>query len=481
MASHPSVGWREANVVKEFLVNERGGRLDGCWRATFTTAMSKTEAPLPPGRTGLPFLGEVAELLKDGFGFVEERARRLGPVFRTKILGRSTAVIVGPDAAGLFIDGSRVQREGAMLSHVQVLFGGRSLPALDGEEHRERKAFVMSAFTREALAAYLPEIQTRVTAALASWSGAGELAWLDGFKRLALETICSTIIGLPPGPTVDAVARDYELVTAGFSSLPISLPGTAYTRAKQALARILDVFEKNVNDHLASPRADGLGRILAARSVLDGRALRVDEAKLELHHIVIAGLIVWAWFVSAVTELDRHPEVRERLRAEVRTLPPGPLTLDGLMSCPYLRQVSMELRRRSPVVHVFFGKARETFEFAGRRIPRGWMVLWGIRSSHLRAEVYPAPETFDPERFSPARHEQDHHQYAFVPNGAGDAHREHKCAGYEYAPLFLQVFLVELLRGGYKWTFTPGQDLSLDFSKVPPSPKGGLRARLEPA
>jgi cytochrome P450 len=162
----------------------------------------------------------------------------------------------------------------------------------------------------------------------------------------------------------------------------------------------------------------------------------------------------------------------------VAGLPPGPLTLEALMGAPYLRQVSMEIRRLSPVVHVFFGKARTTFEFAGHTIPEGWMVLWGIRSSHLRPEIYPEPTKFDPQRFGPGRHEQDRHPHAFVPNGAGDAHQNHKCAGYEFAPLMLQLFLVELLRGGYRWTLAPGQDLSLDFAKVPPEPRDGLRVRL---
>src|SRR3954469_10676327 len=132
--------------------------------------MSDAGASLPPGRMGLPFLGEVTDFLADGFDFVEARTRRLGPVFKTKILGRPTAVIVGPDAAGQFIDESKVQREGAMLPHVQTLFGGRSLPVLDGEEHRERKAFVMAAFTRDALAGYLPEMQGQVDAAIARWA-----------------------------------------------------------------------------------------------------------------------------------------------------------------------------------------------------------------------------------------------------------------------------------------------------------------------
>ncbi|HEX4404880.1 MAG TPA: cytochrome P450, partial [Polyangia bacterium] len=192
-------------------------------------------------------------------------------------------------------------------------------------------------------------------------------------------------------------------------------------------------------------------------------------------HIVVAGLIVWAWFVSAATELERHADVRARLRAELAALP-APLTVAALMRSPYLRQVSMELRRISPVVQVFFGKARETFEFAGHLVPKGWSVFWGIRSSHLRGEIYAEPEKFDPERFSPARHEEQAHEHAFAPNGAGDAHRAHKCAGYEYAPLFLDVFLVELLR--HEWTLLPGQDLALDWSKIPPAPRDGLRARV---
>ncbi|HTA18699.1 MAG TPA: cytochrome P450, partial [Polyangia bacterium] len=72
-----------------------------------------SNAPLPPGRAGLPFLGETIAFLKDGFGFVEARTRQHGPIFRTKILGRDAAVIVGPDAAGQFIDESKVQRQDA--------------------------------------------------------------------------------------------------------------------------------------------------------------------------------------------------------------------------------------------------------------------------------------------------------------------------------------------------------------------------------
>src|ERR1700690_3606234 len=105
------------------------------------------DAPLPPGASGLPLLGDTLTFLKDGFAFVEAGARRHGPVFRTSLFGRPTAVITGPEASGLFVDGGRVQPADSMPAHIETLFAGRSLPLLDGDTHRERKRFVMAGFS----------------------------------------------------------------------------------------------------------------------------------------------------------------------------------------------------------------------------------------------------------------------------------------------------------------------------------------------
>jgi cytochrome P450 len=438
------------------------------------------ELPIPPGRFGLPFIGEMPLILKDAYGFVEERARRYGPIFRTRMLGHPTAVITGPDANGKFIDADDVQRADAMPGHVQALFGGSGvLPLLDGEAHRTRKHFMMSAFTREAMIGYLPQLQRLVVESLAGWAAAGELRWLEPLERLAVEAITGPVMGISPGPTVDALVADYGRVLRGFTALPLPLPWSTYRRARRALERILAVYAATIRDHLASPRPDGLSRILAARAPgPEPHALSPDDCKRELHHIVIAGVIVWAWLMAAAVELDRHPAVRDRLAEEIaRLAPAGPLTLEQLEAMPYLGLVTMEIRRLTPVVQVFFGRARRTFTFAGHRVPQGWMVLWGIRSSHIWPALYPDPLRFDPERFTPGRAEHLRHPLAFVPNGAGDVHRGHKCVGYEYAPALLQTFLVELVRG-YHWSFPDDQDRSINYGRVPAAPRDGLRVRL---
>jgi cytochrome P450 len=450
--------------------------------------MPSTPPPLPPGATGLPLLGETLPFLKDGFGFVASRTARHGPVWKTRILGRSTAVLAGPDASGRFID-SEVQRGGAMPPHVQELFGGISLPLLDGDPHLSRKTFILQAFTREAMAAYLPVIERLVGEALARWAGQEEIVWIPELKRLSIELICAAVMGMPPGAETDALRADYQLVLRAFSHLPVPLPGTAYSRGRAALGRILARFAAVIAEHRREARDDGLSRILAATDAA-GRQIGVEECQVELHHLVIAGLIVFAELGAIVQRLTDHPDVRARLQAEVEALalarpaerPPGGdggaagLTHQALAGAPYLLQVIMEVKRLCPILPVLFGKARQSFEFKGYTVPAGWMVLWAHRASHVTAEIYPDPERFDPGRFAPERGEHLRHPYAFVPHGAGPAHG-HRCPGTDFATTLMQVFTILLLRG-YTWELAPGQDLAYDWSLIPPEPKDGLRARL---
>jgi retinoid hydroxylase len=460
-------------------------------------ALTAPAAPLPPGDAGLPLLGETLPFLRDGFGFVASRTARHGPIWQTRILGRRTAVLAGPDASGRFID-SEVQRAGAMPPHVQELFGGSSLPLLDGDPHLSRKTFILQAFTRDALAGYLPVIERMVAAALERWSAQEEIVWIPELKRLSIEVICATVMGIPPGAETAALRADYQLVLRAFSHLPVPLPGTAYSRGRAALARILARFEAAIADHRREPRDDGLSRILAATDGA-GRQIGVEECKVELHHLIIAGLIVFAELAAIVQELTRHPDVRARLEAEVAGLPEpdanqgvgalprerregagarsgSGLTHEALAGAPYLLQVVMEVKRLCPILPVVFGKARQSFEFKGRTVPAGWMVLWAHRASHVTAEIYPDPERFDPERFAPTRGEHLRHPYAFVPHGAGPAHG-HCCPGTDFATTLMQVFTILLLRG-YTWELPAGQDLDYDWSLIPPESKDGLRARV---
>jgi len=434
-----------------------------------------TVKSLPPGSDGLPLVGETISFAKNPFRFIEERLRAHGSVFRTNVLGRRAVVIAGPEATGHFIDASQVMREGSMPPHVQELFGGRSLPLLDGETHKARKTIVLQGFSRAALTAYVPVMQRIVELYFVRWIAKGEMRWLDELKRLSIEVICTTVIGMQPGAEMDRIRDDYGILTNGFAALPVNLPGTRYNKALKARDRILAVLTRLVRERRERPSDDGLSRILEARSA-SGVRLTDEEAVLELHHIVIAGYIVFAELGAIVQQLTKHPDVRERLTDEIdRLAPSGSLTPEMLAAMPYLRQVTMEVKRLCPIIPAIFGKASQSFAIQNVTVPAGAMVMWALLPTHTSHGVYTDPERFDPDRFSTERAEDARHEHAFVPQGAGPA-TGHRCPGLDFATIFMQIFTIVLLRG-FGWQLAPQGD-EMDWSKTPPEPKEGIRARV---
>lgn len=417
---------------------------------------------LPPGNDGIPLLGETLSFAKNPFAFIDQRLAAHGRIFRSNVLGRKTAVVAGAEAASHFIDPSLVMREGSMPPHVQELFGGRSLPLLDGEEHAARKRAVLQAFGRDALASYLPIMQRTTEEYFARWAGEKEIRWVDELKRLSIEIICATVIGMAPGPEMDRLRTDYGILTLGFATLPINVPGTRYRKALQARDRILNVLRRVVRERRAAPANDGLTRILA------GGLLTDEQAALELHHIVIAGYIVWAELAAMVKQLTDHPDVAAKLRDEI-------LAATSYASMPYLLQVVNEVKRLCPIIPAVFGKTKQPMTFDGVTVPQGWMVMWAVTPSHVGHGVYSEPQRFDPDRFSAARAEDKRHEHAFAPQGAGPV-TGHRCPGLDLATSIMSVFTAVLLRG-YTWTLPP-QNFDLDWSKTPPEMKDGLRARL---
>jgi cytochrome P450 len=294
-------------------------------------------------------------------------------------------------------------------------------------------------------------------------------------KRLSIEVICSTIIGMEPGEAMDRLRSDYGTLTNAFAALPIDLPGTRYRAGLRARDRILEALTRVVRERRAASTDDGLSHMLRARTA-DGVTLSDEEAVLELHHVVIAGYIVFAELGMIVRQLTDHPDVRSRLAEEVlRLAPAGRVSLEGLAAMPYLRQVVMETKRLCPIIPVIFGRAKTDFQVDGATVPAGWMVLWALLPTHTTCSLYSDPARFDPERFAPERAEDERHPHAFVPQGAGPA-IGHRCPGLDYATVLMQVFTVVLLRG-YDWRL-PEQRWDLVTTTTPPEPVDGIRARV---
>lgn len=282
-------------------------------------------------------------------------------------------------------------------------------------------------------------------------------------------------MGLEPGgDELSRLLADNAVLARAFVALPLNLPGTDFARGLRARDRILALLEGVAQRHIDSPaaRPDGLSRVLAAAKQ-EGKPFDAKTAARELHHFLLAGMIVYAELAATLRVLHEHPAVRERLRAEVLAMAPsGPVTPGQLRAMPYLMQVVDEVKRTCPNVPMSFGRAKADLEVGGYAVPRGTLVMMAVWESN-RDSVFTAPDTFDPGRFSPERDERKRAPDAFAPQGAG-ALTGHKCAGYDFATVMMQLFTVLVLRLA-TWEL-PAQDLALRWV-VPPEHKSGLVVR----
>src|SRR5258706_9170932 len=170
----------------------------------------------------------------------------------------------------------------------------------------------MAAFGSEAFAGYFPAVERLIESALAGWAAGGERPLLPDLKMLAIEGICGNVFGMEPGPELARLVADYGILFKGFTGLPLNLPGMSFHAALKARDRILTQLSEQVRRHQAGSFNDGLSRVLAARTA-DGKGMAPEDATKEMHHVVLAGVIVFAELGAMILELSRHPAVREKL------------------------------------------------------------------------------------------------------------------------------------------------------------------------
>jgi cytochrome P450 len=425
---------------------------------------------------GLPLLGETMRFVRDPFGFLEDHRRRFGNVFKSHVVGRKVVFVAGTEGAESFYNIEDISREKAHPFLLVDMFGGINFEMYDGSRHFALKSIAIRAFDHAAIARYLPDMQRLVEMTLARLAATGEFSAISELRRLAIEAICWNLLGLPPGPETEALTRDYGILLAGLAAaVPVAIPGTTYGRARAARRRILDRIDRVIAERRAHPRSDGLSRLLT-EAASDGRTYTDEEARLEAHHIVIAGFIVYALMAEVIRRLAEQPELRQRCLAEIgERAGEGPLTMEALERLDTSTTVVREAKRFVPLVPLAFGRARRRFSCGGYEVPAGWSVYLALYLNNRDPDIYTEPDRFDPDRFGPHRAEHLKHPMAFIPQGV-EPPTGHRCLGLDYSTFLVLVFITILGRG-YDWELPP-QDLQYDWKKRPPEPRDGLRVIL---
>jgi cytochrome P450 len=149
-----------------------------------------------------------------------------------------------------------------------------------------------------------------------------------------------------------------------------------------------------------------------------------------------ATALTWLW-----TTLDAHPEVADRLYAEIDQVLRGePPRRAHLPELRYTKMVLQELLRLYSVGWIIPRTAVADDVIDGVLIKRGATVIVSPYLTHRLASVWDRPDKFDPERFSPQR-SKGRHKFAYLAFGAGP----HQCVGRVFFTIEAQLIIAALV------------------------------------
>ncbi|CAG5120247.1 unnamed protein product [Candidula unifasciata] len=141
-------------------------------------------------------------------------------------------------------------------------------------------------------------------------------------------------------------------------------------------------------------------------------------------------------------ELALNPDIQERVYQEMQeVLKSDCPSYEELSKLTYMEQVINETLRLYPPLLSINRLAKESVTYNGITIPKGATVMIPLFHILTDPNIYPDPNQFDPDRFSPEEREK-RHPLAFMPFG----HGPRMCLGMRLAYLELKQGLVQVLR-----------------------------------
>lgn len=309
---------------------------------------------------------------------------------------------------------ARVQLQGMDLGmvadYLRIL--DRTMLMRDVPHHARLRRMASECFTRSALDAWRPLVQTVVDRLLDRVAASGRMDLVADLAQPLPATVMAAMFGIPDEHEV-AFQQWSDHVAQFFGGSFGDIEQDA-RRANHAIAELEQLFQRLIAERRTSPAQDLISLLIDSQE--HGR-LDADELTAQCILISVAG----------------HVTTIDQLGNAVSTLLAVPERWQTLVRQPDLLPAAVEetLRHNTsvPFIHRL---ARADLDLGGKRIESGHVVFLGLAAANHDPEHFAAPERFDMTR-QPNKH------LAF---GIGP----HLCLGAELSRRELEIALHSLLR-----------------------------------
>jgi cytochrome P450 len=379
--------------------------------------------------SGLPVLGNLLAFKRDRLGLFERIAREQGDLGSYSI-GRERFLFVNSPALVheiLVTHQNDFEKTRRFRTFARPLLGNGLLSS-DNETNRRYRKLIAPSFRPGTIEAHVDVMSDRSRRLCADWEDGATLDVQREMVRLTLWIVGKSLFDLDVldeadelGGALTAAIRGFNAQASAAIPLTIEWPTPANLGYRRAIARLERTFYRVLEQRRAdpTPHSDWLDLLIRARDE-DGNPLPEQQIRDEAlnmfmpgHETTATGL-TWTWYLLA-----QHPQAYDRLCDEVDQVLGGrAATAADLPRLPYALQCFKEAMRLYPPVYMFSRQAIVDVDIAGTRIPAGTPIIFSPYAMHRRPDVFPDPERFDPDRFTPEA-ESAMPRHAYLPFGGG--------------------------------------------------------------
>ena len=428
--------------------------------APFATA---SPAPIPRLGGGMPVLGHGAALRRNPIGLLMRGWHEHGELFDLSVLGRTFTVFLGPEAHEAYFrapDSVLSQKE--VYQFTVPIFGRGVAYDAAPELMAEQVAFLYPAVREGRLQTYANHMFDETVAYIDDWGEEGEIDLLDTMNSLTVNIACRCLLGPEIRDQLyggfDRLYHDLQrgINLIGFFSPHLLTPGhLRRDRARRKVGELIGGILAERRRH--GREAEDFMQTLMSARYSDGRELSSEEITGILITSLFAGqhtskvLSVWAGL-----ELFQHDEYLPDIRQEIATVhePGKPPSFDVLRRQTRLEYAIREAERLHPPLIILVRQVVEDFDYKGHRIRRGNLALVSPAAAHRLPQVFPQPDTYNPDRFRDADGGDKLDPYTMITFGGG----KHVCIGMHFAYMQIKVIWSVLLS-------------RFDFSLISPAPE----------
>ncbi|MEV6559309.1 cytochrome P450 [Nocardia sp. NPDC051756] len=468
---------------------------------TSTIVDAVAEPRQAPGPTGMDAFRVMAEMRRDPCVAFQNLIARYGDVVRLDVAGQKLFLVNDPE----LVEAVFVARQGnyvkTLNAKVAAMALGNGLLTNGGDSWARQRRIMQPLFARRQLDRFVEYMITAAERTLLRWETRSDGDQLDVSVAMNALTLDVTGPALFGTDLSDDAAHVHEALveilrcvgkamTSPLTWLPARIPGVSpdlalrlqaprWRKLDAAVGVLDDVVARLIRERQDTPqddRHDLLGLLLDARDEAGASAMSPRQVRDELVTFLLVGHDTTAYSLAwTLLLLSNHPEVRERLVAEVDTVlggrRPTPGDLDDLTWTSAVIEESMRLYPPSWLIE---RQAAADDVLGGYAIPAGATVSVAPYLLHHDPKSWPNPEGFDPRRFLPENRQfiypatgaqTSRPRFAYLPFGAG----QRQCIGLGFARVQAKLILA-MLTQRYTFDLAPG-------ARIVPEPTLTLRPR----